>query len=131
MGVMLAVVINPVQCCIASSVCWCYVFAQASFCLEDTDCHSIPGGRHYYSCAEHRQGISLRCADVYGRDLDCQWIDITDVPDGVYVLRVSATSLNQPLRWGNYLSSWSHQSVQFNSPIKLAGCLSIALNDGC
>ncbi|XP_065184578.1 lysyl oxidase homolog 4-like [Sycon ciliatum] len=60
---------------------------KASFCLEDTACDAEIG-RIYYSCAAHRQGISLRCADIYGRDLDCQWIDITGVPDGTYTLRV-------------------------------------------
>jgi hypothetical protein len=34
------------------------------------------------------QGISAGWADVYHRDLDCQWIDITGVPDGRYILEV-------------------------------------------
>lgn len=35
------------------------------------------------------QGISAGWADVYIADYACQWIDITDVPDGTYELRVS------------------------------------------
>lgn len=36
------------------------------------------------------QGISPGWADVYSNDLPCQWLDITDVPDGTYTLRISA-----------------------------------------
>jgi hypothetical protein len=35
------------------------------------------------------QGISAGWADVYHRGLDCQWIDITGVPSGRYVLDVT------------------------------------------
>ena len=34
------------------------------------------------------QGISSGCADIYGSFLDCQWIDITDVPSGIYQFEV-------------------------------------------
>ncbi len=34
------------------------------------------------------QGISAGWADIYHRDLDCQWIDVTGVPNGRYVLEV-------------------------------------------
>jgi hypothetical protein len=34
------------------------------------------------------QGISQGWADTYGSHLDCQWIDITGVPEGDYVLEV-------------------------------------------
>ena len=30
------------------------------------------------------QGITAGCQDTYGRTLPCQWIDVTEVPDGVY-----------------------------------------------
>lgn len=36
-----------------------------------------------------RTGISAGWSDVYAADYDCQWIDITDVTDGTYELRVS------------------------------------------
>jgi hypothetical protein len=35
------------------------------------------------------QGIQHGWADVYGNDLDCQWIDITGLPSGAYQLSVS------------------------------------------
>ena len=34
------------------------------------------------------QGISAGHADLYGSGLDCQGIDVTDVPSGDYILRV-------------------------------------------
>ncbi len=30
----------------------------------------------------------MNCGDLYKADLDCQWIDITDVPSGLYDLRL-------------------------------------------
>ncbi|KAF0309516.1 Lysyl oxidase 3A [Amphibalanus amphitrite] len=34
------------------------------------------------------QGIRAGCADIYGSYIDCQWIDVTDIRSGKYVLRV-------------------------------------------
>jgi hypothetical protein len=34
-------------------------------------------------------GISPGWADVYVSELQCQWLDATDVPDGHYTLRVT------------------------------------------
>ncbi len=35
-----------------------------------------------YNCSN--QGIGAGCMDIYGANLSCQWIDITDTPDGTY-----------------------------------------------
>jgi hypothetical protein len=40
-----------------------------------------------YDCRD--QGISQSCADNYGAELECQWVDITDVPPGSYVMRAT------------------------------------------
>ncbi|WP_257447163.1 lysyl oxidase family protein [Archangium lipolyticum] len=37
---------------------------------------------------DESQGISPGWADVYSADYPCQWLDITDIPDGTYTLRV-------------------------------------------
>lgn len=61
---------------------------KASFCLEDNDCD--PGIIGKYKCANFGdQGITPGCKDIYLSKLDCQWIDITDLDPGFYVLRVS------------------------------------------
>jgi len=55
------------------------------FCVLDLDC-SYGGGTPKYSCAN--QGISAHCGDIYSSGLECQWIDITEVVDGIYTLVV-------------------------------------------
>ncbi|KAG1929269.1 protein-lysine 6-oxidase preproprotein [Pimephales promelas] len=60
---------------------------KASFCLEDTGCD--PGFRRRYACTAHTQGLSPGCHDTYAANIDCQWIDITDVAPGNYILKVT------------------------------------------
>ncbi|CAK6959398.1 protein-lysine 6-oxidase [Scomber scombrus] len=60
---------------------------KASFCLEDTSCDY--GYYRRYACTAHTQGLSPGCYDTYNADIDCQWIDITDVKPGNYVLKIS------------------------------------------
>ncbi|XP_071368262.1 lysyl oxidase-like 5b [Centroberyx affinis] len=60
---------------------------KASFCLEDTGCEA--GFRRRYACTAHTQGLSPGCHDIYAANIDCQWIDITDVPPGNYILKVT------------------------------------------
>jgi hypothetical protein len=60
---------------------------KQAFCLLDLMKVQPTAGDAKYHCGY--QGITEGWADVYTKDLDCQWIDVTDVPAGTYTLRVA------------------------------------------
>ena len=58
---------------------------QASFCLEDNDCEGVEPN---YDCESYGdQGITAGCKDIYYYNIDCQWIDITDLDVGRFLHR--------------------------------------------
>ncbi len=78
---------------------------KQGFCLLDTarfDPNSNPFPT--YDC--NNQGLSAGWTDVYSPTLDCQWLDITEVPGGTYTLRLTvnpsqSTVLEDPNGFGN------------------------------
>lgn len=63
---------------------------KQAFCLLDTErveADPTVRARPRYTCVD--QGISRGWGDSYGAELDCQWVDITDVTPGEYTLRVA------------------------------------------
>ena len=61
---------------------------KQAFCLLDWNSWAWPDQyTGNFTCSN--QGISTGWQDVYGGYLDCQWIDVTGVPDGDYTLRIS------------------------------------------
>ena len=72
---------------------------KTSFCLLDVakfdqPIPGAPASPHYISCTEF-QGISVGWADVYGKSLPDQWVDITGLPAGTYWLEIVADPDNQ------------------------------------
>jgi Lysyl oxidase/Chitobiase/beta-hexosaminidase C-terminal domain/Bacterial pre-peptidase C-terminal domain len=66
---------------------------KVGFCLMDIariDGTANPSGR--YNCSN--QGIQAGWADVYSSNLSGQWIDITGLPAGQYILEISMDPLN-------------------------------------
>jgi hypothetical protein len=67
---------------------------KSNFCLRDSEPWAEGDGTscfaYTYDCAN--QGITPGCADNYGSELACQWVDITDVPAGAYTLRVTVNA---------------------------------------
>ena len=60
---------------------------KQAFCLRDSSQYlsgNYPSSG--YTCSN--QGISVGWQDVYSRTLTCQWLDITGVPAGSYILEV-------------------------------------------
>lgn len=67
---------------------------KQGFCMMD----SLPSepdndAKKKYDCTY--QGISVGMADLYEAALDCQWLDVTDVPPGRYAVRVVWDPLGQ------------------------------------
>ncbi len=65
---------------------------KMGFCLEDVsrvDSAANPSAR--YTCSD--QGIQVGWADIYSSNLSGQWIDITDLPAGQYVLEITMDPL--------------------------------------
>ncbi len=86
------------------------------FCVLDLNC-SLGGGVAKYTCAN--QGISAGCGDIYGFGLDCQWIDITDVPNGIYTLVVRVNWDKSPDANGvletNYFNNWAQVCIHIQA----------------
>jgi len=64
---------------------------KQGFCFEDSFKYEDGGKSHGYNCES--QGITSGWGDWYYKQLAGQWIDITGVPEGDYIVRVT-------INWG-------------------------------
>ncbi len=82
------------------------------FCVLDLECGD--GGIATYGCGN--MGISKQCGDIYNNGLDCQWIDITDVDTGEYILAVKVNWDQSPDALGrnetNYENNWAQTCIR-------------------
>ena len=88
------------------------------FCVMDLECSGdqelgVPAGTFTYGCSI--MGISAGCGDIYGPGLSCQWIDITNVPDGEYTFVVRTNWDQDPDALGNielsYENNWEQTCI--------------------
>jgi hypothetical protein len=59
---------------------------KQGFCLRDNEAAVAGAGPAKYTC--DYQGLSAGWEDIYDKSLDCQWLDISDIVAGSYILRV-------------------------------------------
>jgi hypothetical protein len=90
--------------------------------LYDTQGNIIPAGHKngfcvmdlcgfgQYGCSD--MGISAGCYDVYGAGTQCQWIDVTDVPDGDYRLAVIVNAQHLPDALGRQEINYINNALQ-------------------
>jgi hypothetical protein len=63
--------------------------SKSQFCITDAEEWIPESGANCQTFSCGRQGIAPGCADNYGTDLPCQWLDITEVAPGAYELKVT------------------------------------------
>ena len=73
-------------------------------------------GTAKFGCGQ--MGITAGCTDIYGAGTTCNWIDITDVPDGIYTF-VARTNWDQdPDGLGHhetdYNNNWSQTCIDID-----------------
>src|SRR5688572_14713828 len=59
---------------------------KQGWCFRDDSRFRAGAGPSKYTC-DH-QGISAGWEDIYDKSLDCQWLDVTGLPGGKYLLRI-------------------------------------------
>ncbi|MEL6922897.1 MAG: lysyl oxidase family protein, partial [Bacteroidota bacterium] len=99
------------------------------FCVTDLLCD--PGIDKKYSCAN--MGITAGCQDIYLASLDCQWVDITDLPDGAYTLAIRVNWTEAPdllgRRESNYDNNWAQVCFRLD---RSSGTLQLTrVSDSC
>ena len=88
---------------------WPTLGFKNGFCVMDLGGCNYGGGPAKYTCGY--MGITAGCQDIYSRYLDCQWIDITDVPAGDYTLVIRVNWDFSPDGNGSYELDYSNNAV--------------------
>jgi hypothetical protein len=74
---------------------------KQAFCFRDNVQFDGAAGPAQYDC--DFQGITAGWEDIYDKSLDCQWLDITGIAGGTYLLRVTVNpeGIFQESNYGN------------------------------
>lgn len=98
------------------------------FCVLDLVCDN--GGSAQYGCGN--MGISAGCGDIYDASLDCQWIDVTNVPDGDYTFVARVNWDYSPDALGrmelDYANNWAQVCITLD---RSSGSLQMTKNPNC
>ncbi len=100
------------------------------FCVLDLGCPFDITPQ--YTCVN--MGITAGCSDEYNSALPCQWIDITDLPEGDYTFICKVNWGQKPDRLGNQELSYLNNAAQvcFNLQIDdITNAISISINPNC
>jgi len=87
---------------------------KQAFCLEDLLHYSNDTKSHGYHCAF--QGITTGWADWYFKQLSGQWIDITGVPEGDYIVHVEINAAESFDEGKNKYSNVIEQVIHVPDP---------------
>jgi hypothetical protein len=83
---------------------------KQAFCLRDNAPYSSSSGpSHGYDC--DNQGISAGWEDIYPKNLDCQWLDITGLAGGTYTLKVTVNPI-RVFQEASYANNTASVTVQ-------------------
>ncbi len=97
------------------------------FCVLDLGCTT---GTPRYSCGN--MGISAGCHDTYSSGLACQWIDVTDIPDGRYTFVTRVNWGNAPDALGRIemdtLNNWAQVCIVLS---RASGQLQMTIDNNC
>ncbi len=97
------------------------------FCVIDLGCM---WGSAQYGCGN--MGISAGCYDEYWAELECQWIDVTDVADGTYTFVTRVNWDNAPDALGqmevDFSNNWAQVCISLD---RSSGSLVFALETDC
>ncbi|MCO6490190.1 MAG: T9SS type A sorting domain-containing protein [Phaeodactylibacter sp.] len=97
------------------------------FCVIDLGCST---GTPKYGCGN--MGITAGCYDVYSSSLPCQWVDVTDIPDGAYTFVTRVNWDNAPDKLGHIerdtLNNWAQACVILD---RSSGKLEMTVVDDC
>lgn len=83
------------------------------FCVIDLGC--MTGSAQYYC---NNMGISAGCYDEYWAELECQWIDVSDIPDGEYTFVARVNWDNAPDALGQVekdsINNWAQVCIEID-----------------
>jgi hypothetical protein len=103
--------------------------SKNGFCVLDLECSD--GGQGKYTCGN--MGISAQCGDIYGAGLPCQWIDITDLPPGLYTFVVRVNWDQTPDNAGRIEKTYENNWAQacFNLTYQPDGTPNVEFENNC